>query len=150
MNEQWGSVCRRDRVIKRVLVISGLVIGGVGFGFFWWALRHGWTEFEARNGLLLLMVLFENVHVFNCRSEVRSAFKVPFGANRFLIAAVIVAQCVHIGAMYVPGLSDVLGIAPVSADAWLEILPIACSLLAVMEIYKLVIRRTGLAGGRPK
>jgi magnesium-transporting ATPase (P-type) len=136
-------------MIQQVL-LSGLLIGTVGFGFFKWALDHGWTEFEARNTLLLLMVLFENVHVFNCRSETRSAFRVPFTANPFLIVAVVVAQCVHIGAMYVPGLSDVLGIAPISADAWIRILPIAFTLLAVMEIYKVAIKRAARPGERPK
>jgi len=38
-------------------------MGFVGFGAFWWMLRAGWTEGAARNALLLLMVLFENVHI---------------------------------------------------------------------------------------
>jgi P-type Ca2+ transporter type 2C len=38
------------------------------------------------------MVLFENVHAFNVRSETRSAFRVPLAANRLLVAAVVAAQ----------------------------------------------------------
>ena len=26
MNEEWGSVCRRDRVVRRVLLIAGLAV----------------------------------------------------------------------------------------------------------------------------
>jgi magnesium-transporting ATPase (P-type) len=125
------------RMIEEVLV-SGAFIGVVGFLFFHWALGRGWTEFEARNGMLLLMVCFENAHVFNCRSEWRSTLRVPFRANRFLFLAVIAAQSVHIGAMYVPGLSDVLRIAPVSLEAWLPVAGLALGLVAVMEIYKLL------------
>ena len=123
------------RMIEQVLV-SGAFIGVVGFLFFGWTLDRGWTEFEARNGVLLLMVCFENAHVFNCRSEWRSAFRVPFRANRFLILAVLAAQSVHIGAMYVPGLSDVLRIQPVSFETWLPVAGLALGLVAVMEIFK--------------
>jgi magnesium-transporting ATPase (P-type) len=125
------------RMIEEVLV-SGAFIGIVGFLFFHWALGRGWSEFEARNGMLLLMVCFENAHVFNCRSEWRSAFRVPFRANRFLFVAVAAAQGVHIGAMYVPGLSDVLRIEPVSFEAWLPVAGLALGLVAAMEIFKLM------------
>jgi magnesium-transporting ATPase (P-type) len=125
------------RMIEEVLV-SGAFIGIVGFLFFHWALGRGWSEFEARNGMLLLMVCFENAHVFNCRSEWRSAFRVPFRANRFLFAAVAAAQGVHIGAMYVPGLSDILRIEPVSLQTWLPVAGLALGLIAAMEIFKLL------------
>jgi hypothetical protein len=66
---------------------------------------------------------------------------VPLTANLLLVAAVIAAHGVHIGAMFVPGLREVLGIAPVSADVWLMLLPVAVSLLFVDEIAKLIHRR---------
>ena len=123
------------RMIEQVL-ISGAFIGVVGFLFFDWALAHGWSEDEARNGLLLLMVCFENAHVFNCRSEWRSAFRCPFSANPFLIVAVFCSQGVHIAAMWTPGLSDVLHVEPVSLATWAGVAALAVALIAVMEIYK--------------
>jgi Ca2+-transporting ATPase len=136
-----------DRRMIQEVVISGVFIGVVAFAFFWWALRHGWNEFDARNALLLLMVLFENVHVFNCRSETRSAFRVPFGANPFVVIAVVVAQACHIGAMYTPGLSDVLAIRPVSGETWFQTLFLAVMLLIVMEGYKAFVGRSSATGG---
>jgi magnesium-transporting ATPase (P-type) len=130
-----------DRRMIEQVALSGLVIGVVGFFLFQTLLAQGWSEFEARNTLLLLMVLFENVHVFNCRSETRSAFLVPIVANPFLVLSVVIAQGVHIGAMYTPGLRDVLGIAPVSIDLWLTVAAMSLSLVAVMEIYKFLRRR---------
>ena len=122
-------------------VISGAYIGIVGFGFFWWAIGQGWDEFAARNALLLLMVLFENAHVFNSRSEKRSSFRIPFLANPLLILSVLTAQAIHIGAMYVPGLSDVLKIAPLPIETWWTLAPLAIGLVLVMEIYKLLMNR---------
>lgn len=125
-----------DRPMIEQTAISGAFIGVVAFAFFHWALAAGWSEAEARNVMLLLMVFFENVHVFNCRSETRSVLRVPIGANPLLVAAVVATQSIHIGAMYVPGLNNVLGIAPVSVETWLSVAPIALSLILVMEVYK--------------
>jgi hypothetical protein len=53
-------------------------------------------EASARNCVLLLMVLLQNVHVFNCRSESTSAFRVPLHRNWILIFGVLAAQGIHI------------------------------------------------------
>ena len=93
------------------------------------------------------MVLFENVHVFNCRSEVRSVFRHSPLRNPVLLVGTVVAQLVHIGAMYTPWISDVLRIQPVSPQHWLELLALALTVLVVMELHK-VFRRlfSGQAG----
>jgi magnesium-transporting ATPase (P-type) len=124
-------------MIERV-VISALVIGTVAFVVFQWLLARGFTLEEARNGTLLLMVLFENVHVFNCRSEVRSVFRHSPLRNPILLIGTAVAQLVHIGAMYTPWISDVLQLQPVSLQHWFELLGLALTVLLVMEIYKVV------------
>ena len=97
----------------------------------------GLSEFEARDRLLLLMVLLENYHVFNCRSEYVSAFRVPLRRNWMLIWGVLGAQGIHILAMHVPLTQEVLRIAPISVREWLVPLAMASSVLVVMEIFKL-------------
>ncbi|SCA56500.1 Cation-transporting ATPase [Candidatus Terasakiella magnetica] len=123
------------RMIEEV-VISGLFIGIVAYLFFQYALANGFDEASARSSLLLLMVLFENTHVFNCRSERKSLFKMPLLRNPILVMMVILTQAIHIGAAYVPGLNTTLNIQPVSLDQWLTLLPLALGLIVVMEIYK--------------
>jgi magnesium-transporting ATPase (P-type) len=132
-----------DRLMIAESAVSGATMGGVAFAFFAWALAQGWSEFDARNALLFLMVALENVHVFNCRSESRSAFRIPFSNNWPVIVAVFGAQAVHIGAAFVPGLRDVLEMQPISVWLWLALVPIALSLLPVMELFKIVWRRVG-------
>ena len=128
-------------MLERV-IISALNIGGVAFLLFQWLLTSGYTLDEARNGTLLLMVLFENVQVFNSRSETISIFKQKFLSNRILIVGTLAAQLVHIAAMYTPGLNDVLGIQPVSLQHWFQLLSLALTILIVMEVHKwLRIRR---------
>lgn len=129
-----------DRLMISQSVVSGVAMGGVSFTFFAWAIAAGWSEFDARNALLFLMVAFENVQVFNCRSETRSALRIPFSNNWPVVAAVIGAQAIHIGAAFTPGLSHVLEMQPISIWTWLALVPIALSLLVVMELFKLAMR----------
>jgi Ca2+-transporting ATPase len=86
-------------------------------------------------------VLFENVHVFNSRSETRSAFRHSPLRNPLLLFGTAAAQLVHIGAMYTPWISDVLRIQPVAPQHWLGLLGMALTVLLVMEIHKAVRRR---------
>ena len=126
------------RMITQVLV-TGFYMGGAAFAFYAWCLDRGLTEPVARNLLLLLMVLFENVHALNARSETRSVFRIPFAANPFLIVAIVAAQGLHIAAMYLPGLSGVLDVQPVALTDWLMVAAVAASLLLVGEILKLTM-----------
>ena len=131
-----------DGVMTRQTIISGGFIGIVAYLFYQHQLGSGMSEAQARNELLLLMVLFENIHVFNCRSERRSAFKVPIANNLLLVGAVIAAQLIHITALYLPGMQRVLGVQPVSFGDWLNIAMIALGVLLVMEAYKFIWNRS--------
>lgn len=124
-------------MIERVMV-AAVVIGTVAFILFQWLLARGFSLDEARNGTLLLMVLFENVHVFNSRSETRSVLRHKLLGNKILLVGTLIAQLVHIGAMYTPWIKDVLHIQPVSPEHWLELLGFALTVLVAMELHKLL------------
>ena len=127
-----------NRLMIERVVIASLVIGTVAFILFQWLLGRGYTIDEARNGTLLLMVLFENIHVFNCRSETKSAFRHNPISNPILLFGTAAAQLIHIGAMYTPWLADVLHITPVTPQHWLELLGLAFTVLLAMEIHKAI------------
>jgi len=130
-----------NRLMVERVVLSALVIGVVAFLLFQSLLGSGYTVDEARNGTLLLMVLFENIHVFNSRSENRSAFRHNPLRNPLLMFGTAAAQLVHIGAMYTPGIKDVLHVQPVSLQHWLELLGLALTVLVAMELHKAVRQR---------
>ncbi len=122
-------------MIKETLV-SGATIGLIAFAVWMWLLGEGYEENWARNLLLLLMVLFENFHVFNCRSEYRSAFRVPIRNNYFLVIGVVMMQALHILAMQVPFMQGLLSISPVTFQSWFSFFVIAATIIVVMEIFK--------------
>ena len=132
-----------NRIMIERTILSALVMGGVCFGLFFYLRTHGVSVFEARNSAVMLMVLFENLHVFNCRSETKSIFKSNLLKNPILLFGTLAAQGIHVGAMYIPGLNTVLGIQPISLFHWLALLGLALTIVIAMEIQKWFYRRTG-------
>ncbi len=125
-----------DRRMIAQVALAGATMGGIGAAAYAWFLAQGMPLDAARNLLLLLMVLFENAHALNSRSERRSVFAVPLSANWFLIAAIIGAQGLHIAALFTPGLSTVLGTMPVGFLDWVMVVGLASLLVVVMEAFK--------------
>ena len=130
-----------NRLMIERVVWSALTMGIVAFAVFQYLLMLGMTIDEARNSTLLLMVLFENVHVFNSRSEKLSAFKHNPLRNPLLLFGTVAAQLIHIGAMYTPWIRDVLHIQPIAFDHWATLLMFALSVLVVIETHKLFLVR---------
>lgn len=131
-----------DRQMIEQVVASGLYMGTVAFAGYAYLTRvQGMDVAPARNLVLLLMVLFENVHIFSCRSERRSVFQVSLRDNPLLIGTVAAAQGIHILALHLPPLQRVLELEPVTVSTWLWLLPVALSLLVFDELLKLVRRR---------
>jgi len=122
-------------MIERTLV-AALVMGFVGFGAFWWMLRAGWTEAAARNALLLLMVLFENIHIGNCRSETKSALRLSPFRSPILLGGALIALLIHFGTMFSPLGQKVLHVEPVSLTTLACLWALALSIFVAMEIHK--------------
>lgn len=127
-------------MIERTL-IAAAVMGGVGLGVFWWLLENGRSETEARNVLLVLLVLFENVHIGNCRSETKSAFQLSPMRSPILFAGALSALGLHIIAMYWPPAQTMLGVAPIALDTWITLFALALTVLVAIEIHKAWYRR---------
>jgi magnesium-transporting ATPase (P-type) len=135
-----------ERHIIEHVLITGTLMGGIAFAVYAGLIYLGYEVGSARNLTLMLMVLFGNVHALNSRSETRSLFQIRFWANPFLMCAIPFAQLVHIGAMYMPGLSDVLQLHPISLKEWLIMLGLALSLFVVEELHKCWLRRRTQTG----
>ncbi|MEH6452537.1 MAG: cation-translocating P-type ATPase C-terminal domain-containing protein [Psychromonas sp.] len=127
-------------IIEHVLV-TGSAMGGLAFITFYYLNQLGVDIQHARNMTLMLMVLFGNIHVLSSRSENSSLFTMPFFSNPFLILAVPIAQLFHIGAMYTPGLNQLLQIQPITVTQWTGLLFVAVVLLFVEEGHKYFLRK---------
>lgn len=129
-----------NRLMISQIIVSGASIGLIGFSIWYILLNMGYEETHARTLVFMFMVLVENIHIFNCRSELNSAFKVPISRNRFLIYSVLIAQSIHILAINIPFMQNVLESDSVSLNEWLWLLGLAALLLPIMEIFKWIFR----------
>ena len=129
------------QMIQQTL-LSGITMGLMAFGLFYYAFNHlGFNELHSRSLAFTLMVLLENVHVFNCRSEQVSSFRVPLSKNWYIIGGVVLAQIIHITAINLQFMQNILGTDAISLGEWWYILAYALILLVVMEIFKFVRKR---------
>ncbi|WP_207493558.1 cation-translocating P-type ATPase [Aridibaculum aurantiacum] len=126
-----------DKLMISQVVVSSLWMAAVTFSVWYYLLYTlEMEEVHARTLTVMLMVLMQNFQTLNCRSEIKSAFKVPVKNNYILVIGIILAQIVHICASYIPGLNTALQLDPIALNEWLLLLPTAMSLLVVMELFK--------------
>lgn len=139
----------RERIFNQLMIertlLGALVMGGVGFAVFGYLLDAGYSELSARNALLALMVLFENVHIGNCRSETKSALVLSPLRSPLLLAGAAAALVVHLAALYHPWGQRILGTEPLAVVDLLLLLLAALSIFVAMELHKLtwLLRRRG-------
>ncbi|WP_144394604.1 cation-translocating P-type ATPase [Pleionea sediminis] len=130
-----------NRIMIERVVVNALFMGSIAFLLFSLSLSYGLSENEARNLTLLLMVLFENIHALNSRSETQSLFRMPFFSNPLLIAGILISQSIHILSLYSETMQKLLGVMPVTLNEWMTLASIALVLFAVDELHKWFHRR---------
>ncbi len=70
----------------------------------------------ARTGALFTLIMSQLAHVFECKSEKKNIFTVPYFSNPKLILAVLVSAAVIFAAMYVPFLQIIFTTAPLTLN----------------------------------
>jgi magnesium-transporting ATPase (P-type) len=134
-----------EPIFNRLMLERGLLAGlwmtVLGLTAFVAMLAMGVPVEHARNTLLMLMVLMQNVDAINARSETRSVLHLPIRNNPLLIVGVSLALGLHLLAMHLPWLQSILSLRPPTAREWLLIPLVALSLLVVMEAQKASWRR---------
>ena len=126
-----------SRALFREIAVSGLVISVVVFGVWVFLLKElGLSEDVARGYIMALMVFIQNVHVFNCRSELKSAFKVPIKNNYFIFLGVAGTLLLQFVVMETPLLSQFLQVSSIPLLDLFYLFLISLSILVVMEVYK--------------
>jgi len=136
-----------DRLMAERMLVAVLVVGGGGFLVYDIAMRLGWAVEDARNLLLLTMVLFENFHIGNCRSETKSAFALSPFRSPVLLFGTLGAFLIHVTAMYVPFLQDMLSTTPVGLSLWGVAIGVSILIVPAVELHKWWWAKRTDAGG---
>ena len=131
-----------DKLLIQEIAVSGLFIGLIVFAI--WCILLNVLNFEvgtARGYVMALMVFMQNIHVFNCRSEKQSAFKIRMFSNWFVPFAVFSSIFLQIIIMEVPFLSHIMKTESISVTHLFILLLVSLPILLVMEIFKSIKRR---------
>ena len=127
-----------NRLMIERTILAALVMGLVCYGTWCYLIEvQHMQEDSARNILLLLMVLFQNVHIGNSRSETISAFRLSPLTSPILLGGTLLAFTIHVVSMHVPFMQALLRTEPVSLTTWACVIGLALTIIVVMEIHKL-------------
>lgn len=126
-----------DKNMLLEILVSGLTIGLIVFVFWGFLLNNLNMEVSvARGYIMALMVFVQNIHVFNCRSERKSAFAVPINTNYLIVFGVIASVLLQIIVMEVPIMSQFLQTSSIPPMDLFFIFIFSTVVLIIMEIYK--------------
>ena len=126
-----------NKLLIQESLISGLTIGLMVFMLWVYLVDFRMMDItKARGYVLLLMVFSQNVHVFNCRSEHKSAFKIPLRNNPLIVLGIGATLLLQLFATENAFMSSILQTTPIPVKEVIIIFILALPILIVMEIYK--------------
>lgn len=96
------------------IVFRGVLIGLTTLMVFGSVFRISGSLDHARTAAFVTLVLTQLVHVFECKSESKTLFTVPYFSNIKLIFAVLTSLTVVFCAVYLPVLQPILSTVPLS------------------------------------
>ena len=131
-----------DKSLMQEIIVAGLTIGLVVFAVWVYLIKFlNMDVYVARGYIMALMVFIQNIHVFNCRSEQNSAFKVPLKSNKLIVYGVLVSVLLQVIVMESDVLSKFLHTSSINPWHLILLVGIALIVLLIMEVYKDIRKR---------
>ena len=112
------------------ILSRGVFIGALTLVTFAGGLRLTGNVVGARTMGLTVLILSQLVHVFECRSETESFYRLSVLGNPMLIVSVAASLGILLAVVYFPPLGKVFGTHPLSATDWAVIMGLSVSALA--------------------
>lgn len=139
----------REGILSRMLwertAVGGVAMAVGALHMFRWQLDRGDSLVEAHSVALTTLVVFNIFQAGNARSENRSLFTISPLGNPFLFWSTVGAVGLHLAALHLPATQYVLGVQPITLEAWIRAIVVAASILVVVEVHKAVRRRWPLS-----
>ena len=131
-----------DKLMINEIIISATVMGIIEFALYIYLYNIRHLEIEViRSYLLTLMVLMENIHIFNCRSERISAFKISGQNNKFLIFSILITCLIQIIVVRSDILSNILRLKTIPLEFAGGLVVFSIPLIIIMEVYKKFVNK---------
>ncbi|WP_265446509.1 calcium-translocating P-type ATPase, SERCA-type [Acetivibrio straminisolvens] len=105
----------------QLIVFRGALIGFSTLAVFASILNFTSNVHVARTAAFVTLVITQLIHVFECKSERKNIFEIPFFNNIPLILAVMCSLIMILGVVYVPLFQEVFKTVPLSLNDWILI-----------------------------
>ena len=126
-----------DKILFEEILISGITIGVIVFGLWYYLIKHiGMNPTIARGYMMALMIIIQNIHAFNCRSEKKSVFSIKINSNYIFLWGVLGSIVLGLLVLEFEPLSIILKTHSIPFTHLLGLFAIASIILVVMECYK--------------
>ncbi|MBP5679264.1 MAG: HAD-IC family P-type ATPase [Bacilli bacterium] len=128
-----------DKELLMEIAVSGTTIGIVVFALWVYLLKYlGMGTALARVYVVALMIVIQNIHAFNCRSEKRSVFSIPITSNYIFLFGVLGSIALGLVVLEVDAISIFLKTTSLPYTHILGLFCIGLIVLIVMECYKII------------
>lgn len=128
------------RLLERLAGVGLLLAAGTSWTF-WWAMETTGGDLDAaRSVALTQMVVFQNFHVFNCRSLDRSIFSISPFTNKYLYLSVAAALAFHVAVLHLGWLQTLFRTVPLTLEQWLVVIAVGVFVIIGGELDKIVNR----------
>lgn len=114
---------------------------GFGISAFGFVADNSLAYTKATTMVFVSLIIFQMINVFNCRSERKSAFKVPID-NKFLVYSILSSILITIIFIYTPFFNRILHTAPLNVFDWTMILLVGSTINLADELRKYIKRRS--------
>ena len=128
-------------LVWRIVFVSFILMGGT-MGMFLWEMRQGAGIEHARTVAVNTLVMFEIFYLFNSRYITAPVFnREGFTGNRYVLITIGILVIFQLGFTYLAPLQALFGTMAVDLHIWMRILVVSSSVLFLVELEKLLVRR---------
>ena len=126
-----------DKIMFEEIIVSGITIGLLVFGLWYYLIKYaGINPAIARGYVVAFMIIIQNVHAFNCRSEKSSVFSIKMNSNYIFLWGVLGSVILGLLVLEFEPLSLILKTNSIPLVHLLGLFILALIILVVMECYK--------------
>lgn len=128
-------------LIWRILFVSLILVAGT-FGLFLWERDHGASIELARTVAVNTLVMFEIFYLLSARYLLAPGLTIEgLSGNRYVWYAIGLLILIQLGFTYLTPMQALFATTALSLDAWLRVTLVASSVLLLVEVEKLLLRR---------
>jgi len=126
-----------DKILINEILFSGFLIGCIVFTLWVYLIKIKNLDIQmARGYVMALMIILQNMHAFNCRSEKRSIFNISIKSNPIFGIGILSSIILGLLVLKVPLFTSIFKTKPIPLIDLSILLLFGILMIVTMEIYK--------------